>query len=104
MLEGAVFELLSSFTPYLREELNLLTGVREDIEYIRAEFESMTHFLKVADAIEDRELQLKVWVKQVREAAYDTADVLDMYMLRLRHHHSTGFCQFVHKVSFFIKT
>ncbi|KAE9451830.1 hypothetical protein C3L33_16269, partial [Rhododendron williamsianum] len=64
----------------------------------------MTHFLRIADAIEDREPQLKVWVKQVREAAYDTADALDMYMLRLRYHHSTGFCQFVRKVSFFIMT
>ncbi|XP_058204023.1 disease resistance protein RPM1-like [Rhododendron vialii] len=104
MAEGAVFELLSNFAPYLREELNLLTGVWEDIEYIRGEFEHMTHFLRVADAIEDRDPKLKVWVKHVREAAYDTADALDMYMLRLRHHHSTGFCDFFRKVSFFIKT
>ncbi|XP_058202759.1 disease resistance protein RPM1-like [Rhododendron vialii] len=104
MAEGAVFQLLSNFAPYLREELNLLSGVREDIEYIRAEFERMTHFLRVTDAIEDRDLKIKVWVKQVREAAYDTADALDMYMLCLRHHHSTKFCQFVRKVSFFIMT
>ncbi|KAI8567322.1 hypothetical protein RHMOL_Rhmol02G0112400 [Rhododendron molle] len=64
----------------------------------------MTHFLKVADAIEDRDPKIKVWVKQVREAAYDTADALDMYMLRLRYHHSATFCTFVCKVSFFIKT
>ncbi|XP_058201064.1 disease resistance protein RPM1-like [Rhododendron vialii] len=102
----AVFELLSIFTPDLRKELNLLSGVREDIEYIKGEFERMTHFLRVADAIEDRDPQIKLWVKQVREAAYDTADALDMYMLRLRsrHHQSTGFRTFVHKVSFFIKT
>ncbi|KAE9448196.1 hypothetical protein C3L33_19902, partial [Rhododendron williamsianum] len=106
MAEAAVLGLLSNFGPYLREEFNLLSGVREDIEYIRAEFERMTHFLRVADAIEDRDLKIKVWVKQVREAAYDTADALDMYMLRLRsrHHQSTGFCAFLHKVSFFIKT
>ncbi|XP_058204017.1 disease resistance protein RPM1-like [Rhododendron vialii] len=106
MAEAAVLGLLSNFAPYLQEEFNLLGGVREDIEYIRAEFERMTHFLRVADAIEDRDPKIKVWVKQVREAAYDTADALDMYMLRLRyrHHRSTGFRTFVHKVSFFIKT
>ncbi|XP_058202762.1 disease resistance protein RPM1-like [Rhododendron vialii] len=106
MAEAAVLGLLSNFAPYLREEFNLLSGVREDIEYVRAEFERMTHFLRVADAIEDRDPKIKVWVKQVREAAYDTADALDMYMLRLRsrHHQSTRFCAFVHKVSFFIKT
>ncbi|KAI8567316.1 hypothetical protein RHMOL_Rhmol02G0111800 [Rhododendron molle] len=103
MAEGAVFHLLSNFAPYLREEFNLSSGVREDIEYIRGEFERMTHFLRVADATEDRDPKIKAWAKQVREAAYDTADALDMYMLRLRHHHSTGFDEYVHKVSFFIK-
>ncbi|GFZ17097.1 hypothetical protein Acr_26g0003670 [Actinidia rufa] len=46
--------------------------------------------LRVADAMEETDLGLEVWVKQVREAAYDTADALDMYMLRLRHHHGNG--------------
>ncbi|KAI8567312.1 hypothetical protein RHMOL_Rhmol02G0111400 [Rhododendron molle] len=104
MAEAAVFGLLSNFAPNLREELNLLSGVREDIEYIRGEFERMTHFLRVADAIEDRDPKIKAWVKQVREAAYDTADALDTYILRLRHHRNTGFREFVHKVSFFINT
>ncbi|XP_058204020.1 disease resistance protein RPM1-like [Rhododendron vialii] len=106
MAEGAVFHLLSNFAPYLREEFNLSSGVREDIEYIRGEFERMTHFLRVADATEDRDPKIKVWAKQIREAAYDTADALDMYMLHLRsrHHQSTGFGEYVHKVSFFIQT
>ncbi|XP_058224552.1 disease resistance protein RPM1-like [Rhododendron vialii] len=104
MAEGAVFQLLRNFAPYLQEEVNLLTGVREEIEFIRAEFERMTNFLRVADAVEERNLELKVWVKQVREAAYDTADALDMYMLRLGHQHGAGFCGFLLKVSCFIKT
>ncbi|XP_058223008.1 putative disease resistance protein At1g50180 [Rhododendron vialii] len=110
MAEGAVFQLLSNFAPYLQEEVNLLTGVGEEIEFIRAEFERMTNFLRVADAVEERNLELKVWLKQVREAAYDTADALDiadaldMYMLRLGHQHGAGFCGFICKVSCFIKT
>ncbi|KAI8533786.1 hypothetical protein RHMOL_Rhmol10G0036000 [Rhododendron molle] len=104
MAEGAVFHLLSNFAPYLQEEVNLLTGVREEIEDIRDEFERMTNFLRVADAVEETSLELKVWVKQVREAAYDTADALDMYMLRLGHQHGAGFSGFLRKVSCFIKT
>ncbi|XP_058204021.1 disease resistance protein RPM1-like [Rhododendron vialii] len=106
MAEAAVFHLLSNFAPFLQEERNLLSGVREDIEYIRDEFERMTHFLRVADATEDRDPKIKIWVKQVREAAYDTADALDTYMLRLksRHHQSTKIRTFIHKVSFFVKT
>ncbi|KAI8546989.1 hypothetical protein RHMOL_Rhmol07G0161700 [Rhododendron molle] len=104
MAEGAVFELLSNFAPYLQEEVNLLTGVREEIEFIKAEFERMTNFLRVVDEVEERDPNLKVWVKQVREAAYDTADALDMYMLRLGHQHGAGFRGFLRKVSCFIKT
>ncbi|XP_028070544.1 disease resistance protein RPM1-like [Camellia sinensis] len=104
MTESAVFHLLANFTPFLQQEANLLTGVREEIEYIRDEFERMTAFLKVADAIEDNNPELKVWVKQVREAAYDIGDVLELYMLRLGHRHGAGFRGFLCKVSCFIKT
>ncbi|KAL7249309.1 hypothetical protein ACSBR1_011460 [Camellia fascicularis] len=54
--------------------------------------------------MEENNPELKVWVKQVREAAYDIGDVLELYMLRLGHHHGAGFCIFLRKVSCFIKT
>ncbi|GFZ16607.1 hypothetical protein Acr_25g0010160 [Actinidia rufa] len=104
MAEIAVFHLLANFAPFLQEEVNLLTGVRDEIEYIRDEFERMTAFLRVADAMEERDPELKVWVKQVRESAYDIADALDMYMLRPGHHHGNGVRGFLRKVSCYIKT
>ncbi|PSR91696.1 Disease resistance protein [Actinidia chinensis var. chinensis] len=104
MAEIAVSHLLANFAPFLQEEVNLLTGVRDEIEYIRDEFERMTAFLRVADAMEERDPELKVWVKQVRESAYDIADALDLYMLRLGHHHGNGVCGFLRKVSCYIKT
>ncbi|KAL7217976.1 hypothetical protein ACSBR2_011241 [Camellia fascicularis] len=104
MAESAVFHLLANLAPFLQQEANLLIGVREEIEYIRDEFERMTAFLKVADAVEENNPELKVWVKQVREAAYDIGDVLELYMLRLGHRHGARFCGFLRKVSCFIKT
>ncbi|XP_057478396.1 disease resistance protein RPM1-like [Actinidia eriantha] len=104
MAESVVFHLLANFAPFIQEEVNLLTGVRDEIEYIRDEFERMTAFLRVADAMEETDPGLAVWVKQVREAAYDTGDALDMYMLRLGHHHGNGVHGFLRKVSCYIKT
>ncbi|XP_028126562.1 putative disease resistance protein At1g50180 [Camellia sinensis] len=104
MAEIAVFHLLDNLAPFLQQEADLQIGVREEIEYIRDEFERMTAFLRVADAMEDNNPELKVWVKQVREAAYDIGDVLELYMLRLGHRHGAGFRGFLHKVSCFIKT
>ncbi|XP_028101135.1 putative disease resistance protein At1g50180 [Camellia sinensis] len=104
MAETAVFHLLANFAPFLQQEANLLTGVRDEIQYIRDEFERMTAFLRVADAMEENDPELKVWVKQVREAAYDIGDVLELFMLRLGHHHGAGFRGFLRKVSCCIKT
>ncbi|KAI7983810.1 Disease resistance protein RPM1 [Camellia lanceoleosa] len=104
MAESAVFHLLANFTPFLQQEANLLTGVQDEIQYIRDEFDRMTAFLRVADAMEENNPELKVWVKQVREAAYDIGDVLELFMLRLGHRHGAGFCSFLRKVSCFIKT
>ncbi|THF94033.1 hypothetical protein TEA_020442 [Camellia sinensis var. sinensis] len=104
MAESAVLHLLATFAPFLQEEVNLLTGgVREEIEYIRDEFARMTAFLRVADSMEENDAELKVWVKQVREAAYDTRDVLDIFMLCFRHH-GNGFGRFLRKFSCFIMT
>ncbi|KAL7188047.1 hypothetical protein ACSBR1_037984 [Camellia fascicularis] len=77
MAEIAVFNLLAKFSLFFQREVNLLSGVREQIEYIRDEFDRMMAFLRVADSMEDNDPELKVWVKQVRDAAYDTEDVLD---------------------------
>ena len=104
MAEIAVFHLLANFAPFLQEEVNLLTGVRDEIEFIRGEFERMTAFLRVADAMEETDPGIAVWVKQVREAAYDTRDALDMHMLRLGHHQGNGVRGFLRKVSCYIKT
>ncbi|CAL5335725.1 unnamed protein product [Camellia sinensis] len=54
--------------------------------------------------MEENNPELKVWVKQVREAAYDIEDVLELYMLRLGHRHGAGFRGFLRKVSCFLRT
>ncbi|XP_028091847.1 disease resistance protein RPM1-like [Camellia sinensis] len=104
MAETAVFHLLASFAPFLQEEVNLLSGVREAMEDIRDEFQRMSAFLRVADAMEERDPELKVWVKQVRDAAYDTEYVLDKFKLHLAQHHGDGFGGFLRKSFYFAKT
>ncbi|KAL7166930.1 hypothetical protein ACSBR2_037566 [Camellia fascicularis] len=54
----------------------------------------MSAFLRVADAVEDTDPEIQAWVKQVRDIAHDTDDVLDEFMLRFahrHHHHNRGF-------------
>ncbi|KAL2465305.1 Disease resistance protein RPM1 [Abeliophyllum distichum] len=81
MAEYAVTYLLDRLTNIWEQKLTELKGVKEGIHSIKDELERMTAFLRVADAMEDTDMELKVWVKQVRKVAYNTEDVLDKVIL-----------------------
>ncbi|KAF8017804.1 hypothetical protein BT93_H2874 [Corymbia citriodora subsp. variegata] len=83
---------------FVEKEVKLLKGVREEIELIRDEFERMKAFLERAESSQEDDPELKVWVKQVREVAYDTEDILDEFMLNLARDHGHGFTRYFHKI------
>ncbi|KAK2969085.1 hypothetical protein RJ640_020396, partial [Escallonia rubra] len=83
--------LLNELAVLLHAEKSLLGGVREEAEYIRAKLEQMRAFMGVADAKEESDPRLQVWIKQVRDVAYDTEDILDEFILRLANNHRDGF-------------
>ncbi|KAJ9135059.1 hypothetical protein P3X46_032280 [Hevea brasiliensis] len=103
MAEGAVTILLEKFVPLFENEVQLLSGGREDIVFVRAELERIRAFLKVADSLEESDEEVKVWVKQIRDVAHDTEDVLDEYRILQTHDHGNGLFGFLHKMSCCIK-
>ncbi|CAI9764676.1 unnamed protein product [Fraxinus pennsylvanica] len=61
----------------------------------------MIAFLRVADAAEDDDPELKVWIKQVRDVAYETEDIIDGFMLQLHRKNDcccSGVCDFLGKL------
>ncbi|KAJ6347734.1 hypothetical protein OIU76_004257 [Salix suchowensis] len=85
MAEGSVNFLISKLAQVLDEEGRLLKGGSDEVEYIDDELEFMKAFLRVADAMEERDPILEVLVKKVRDIAYDMEDALDDFKLRLTH-------------------
>ncbi|KAF8017617.1 hypothetical protein BT93_H2723 [Corymbia citriodora subsp. variegata] len=83
---------------FIEKEAKLLKGVCEKIEFIRDELESMKAFLKSAESSQEDDPELKVWVKQVREVAHDTEDILDEFMLNLAGDDGHGFMRYFHKI------
>ncbi|KAK2993706.1 hypothetical protein RJ640_027058 [Escallonia rubra] len=63
----------------------------------------MRAFLSVADAKEERDPLLQVWIKQVREVAYDTEDILDEFILRLANNNSDGFFGSLNRITWCVK-
>ncbi|KAF8393979.1 hypothetical protein HHK36_020181 [Tetracentron sinense] len=103
MTESAVNFVLDRLVPLLELDANMLRGVRRNVEYIRDELQSIRGFLRDADGKEESE-EVKAWVNQVRDIAYDIEDTLDEFMLRLAQEHQRhGFLGFLYKTAHFIK-
>ncbi|XP_047096024.1 disease resistance protein PIK6-NP-like [Lolium rigidum] len=80
VLNGAISYAKSA----LAEEVALQLGVRRDHVFITNELEMMQAFLESAhDEGDDNNRVVKVWVKQVRDVAYDVEDSLQEFAVRL---------------------
>ncbi|KAL2514238.1 Disease resistance protein RPM1 [Forsythia ovata] len=98
MAADAVTFALDKLTTLLEEKINMVNDVKQEVEYIRDELERMIAFLRVADAAEDDDPELKVWIKQVRDVAYDTEDIIDDFAIQLHRKNNCcwgGFCDFL---------
>ncbi|KAF4366967.1 hypothetical protein F8388_022755 [Cannabis sativa] len=104
MAENVVCFLLDNLSAQLVDVFRLLSGVRAEVQYIVDELERIKGFLRVADAMEDNDIQLKVWVKQVRDVAYDIEDSLDEFNFCFSHYYDgCGFHPLLPKLIYFVK-
>ncbi|CDP21346.1 unnamed protein product [Coffea canephora] len=98
MAESVVVFLIKQLSALLSQESTLLGGLRPDVQFIKDELGSMKAFLRQAEAKGDNDSQLQEWVKQVREVAYDTEDVLDDFAFRFARGDADGFFGRVGKI------
>jgi disease resistance protein RPM1 len=108
MAEIAVTFLFDKLAQLLVQEAKLLNSVHREVVVIGDELESIKCFLKDVDARAEKGGDLhegmKVWVKQVREAAFHIEDVIDEYILHVaQHRHQHGFVAFLHKIGCLLK-
>ncbi|OMO57396.1 putative Disease resistance protein RPH8A [Corchorus capsularis] len=77
--EGAVSFLLHKIEYLITREWDVLRGIDNEVDGLRHEFETINALLREADTKGGINEQLNVWIKQVRDLAYDIEDVLDMF-------------------------
>eukprot|EP00257_Ricinus_communis_P020885 XP_015580239.1 disease resistance protein RPM1 [Ricinus communis] len=89
--DGAVSFLLQKFDTLIAREWNLFSGIKTEVGGLKNEFEMMRAILKEADdAKRESNEQVRVWIKQVRDLAYDIEDILDMYAFHTCQHSSSS--------------
>ncbi|KAG8375148.1 hypothetical protein BUALT_Bualt10G0070200 [Buddleja alternifolia] len=98
MAESPVSFLLNKTSIWLQQEKQLIGQLRHEVEYIQDELGHMKAFLRIADAKEENDPQLKEWVRQVREITYEVEDVLEQYMLRFARPGTNGFTGRIKKI------
>lgn len=83
LTEGAVRSLLFKLCCLLSHKSSLLLGVRREMQFIKDELESMNGFLSDLTMSEGHGNQVRVWMRQVREVAYDAEDCIDEFIHHL---------------------
>ncbi|CAN6362797.1 unnamed protein product [Urochloa humidicola] len=85
LVTGTLGKLPSKLLVLLSDEYKLQTGVKDQIRCLNRELESMHDALrKVAKVpLDQLDEQVRLWARDVREAYYDTEDILDTFLVRV---------------------
>ncbi|XP_047078752.1 disease resistance protein RGA5-like [Lolium rigidum] len=83
---GAMGSLLPKLGELLKEEYKMQTGVKRDVQAFSAELVSMRAALRrVAEVPRDQlDEEVRIWAGDVRELSYDTEDVVDSLLVRVK--------------------
>ncbi|GLT64133.1 hypothetical protein SLA2020_366430 [Shorea laevis] len=81
MASSAISPLVQYLIRLLDEEIDLLGGVKDEVESLQREFQLINLFLVNSEGVQNDEIVRKV-AKQIRELAFKAEDVIDGFILR----------------------
>ncbi|XP_066346674.1 disease resistance protein Pik-2-like isoform X1 [Miscanthus floridulus] len=100
--EGAVKTLLGKLGSVLAQQNQLVGGVRGELQYIKDELESMNAFLQNLATANSHDVQVKIWMKQVREMAYDAEDCIDEFQHHFGGSRGDGIMGFLRRMKYIL--
>ncbi|KAL1315803.1 disease resistance protein RPM1-like [Arachis duranensis] len=91
MAESAIAFLLQRLVSVFENEVTWFPGIQEEVVHLKGHLEVIRAFLRVADAKQESDEELKVCIKQLRDIAHDAEDLLDELELVQAYDHTNGF-------------
>ncbi|KAG4956843.1 hypothetical protein JHK85_043223 [Glycine max] len=82
MAQAIVNFIVQSLGDLLIQEAVFLYGVEDKVLQLQTELRMMRSYLQDADRKQDGNERLRNWISEIREAAYDSDDVIESYALR----------------------
>ncbi|ONI29854.1 hypothetical protein PRUPE_1G217800 [Prunus persica] len=83
MTEAIVSFVIERLGEFIIQDAKFLFGVSDKVEFAQTELQLMQGFLKDADLRQRDDETVRVWVAQIRKAAYDLEDVIEIFILRV---------------------
>ncbi|KAK1316771.1 putative disease resistance protein [Acorus calamus] len=82
MADAIVEFLVEKVGEQLINEVNFLYEVKDQVRSFEGELQQLQQFLSKANRNRDKEEDVKEWLRQLRDAAYDGEDIIDEFILR----------------------
>ncbi|RDX84079.1 putative disease resistance protein, partial [Mucuna pruriens] len=82
MSQAIVTFIVQSLGDLLIQEAVFLYGVEEKVLQLQTELRMMQSYLQDADRRQDENERVRTWISEIREAAYDSDDAIEVYALR----------------------
>ena len=75
----------------LIQKIVFLRGVRRQVERLQNDLVRMRFFLRDADQRQDDDARIRNWVSEIRAAAYDAEDIIEIFASKIESIKDKGF-------------
>ncbi|BFG21730.1 hypothetical protein CerSpe_080040 [Prunus speciosa] len=83
MAEAVVSSVVQSLGGFIIQEGKFLCGISDQVKYAQTQLQLMRGFLKDADARQQDEEIVRIWVAEIRDAAYELEDVIETFAFKV---------------------